>query len=344
MAFIDDVRAQPAVLRGVVEAYAGAERPRLDRALRLLAAEADRPLLVIGMGSSLTAGRALAGLPGRLVILEDAGELLHYGLGVASRVGVVVAVSQSGRSYETVAAVERIRVATRIPVIALVNDLDSPLARAADVALPLLAGAEANVATRTYVAAVAILLMLRDGGLTDRLVRDLARTADAMEALADSGAAEAAAAHLAGCTTLVMLGRGPSLASAYYMALTTKECSAIPAEPLSGGAFRHGPLEIAGPATGIVVFAPSGPTEALGAGIAGETADLGSPTWLLTERPEGPDARPGLLVTRLPGGLPETLGALASIVPVQLAAAELARAAGREPGVTRIATKVTDRE
>lgn len=344
MAFTDDVRAQPAVLRGVVEAYATVERPRLERALRLLAAEADRPLLVVGMGSSLTAGRTLMGLPGRLVILEDAGELLHYGLGVASRVAVVVAVSQSGRSYETVAAVERIRAATRIPVIALVNDLDSPLARASDVALPLVAGVEANVATRTYVASVAILLMLREGGLTDRLRRDLERTAEAMELLAGSGAAEAAAAHLAGCASLVMLGRGPSLASALYSALTTKECSAIPAEPLSGGAFRHGPLEISGPATGVVVFAPAGPTEALGAGIAGDTADLGSPTWLLTERPEGTEPRPGLLVTGLPGGLPEMLGALASIVPVQLAAAELARAAGREPGVTRIATKVTDRE
>lgn len=344
MAFIDDVRAQPAVLRTVVEAYAGPERARLDRALRLLAVDADRPLLVIGMGSSLTAGRTLAGLPGRLVVLEDAGELLHYGLGAASRVSAMVAVSQSGRSYETVAAVARIRAATRIPVIALVNDLASPLADAADVALPLLAGTEANVATRTYVAAVAILLMLRAGGLTDALRRDLARTADAMDQLAASGAAEAAAAHLAGATSLVVLGRGPSYASALYAGLTIKECSAIPAEPLSGGAFRHGPLELAGPRTGIVVLAPAGPTEALGAGIAGETADLGSPTWLLTERPEDPAPRPNLLVTRIPGGLPETLGALATIVPVQLAAAALARAAGREPGVTRIATKVTDRE
>ena len=51
----------------------------------------------------------------------------------------------------------------------------------------------------------------------------------------------------------------------------------------------------------------------------------------------------GLLVTPLPE-LPEALAALAAVVPLQVAAAGYARAAGREPGMTRIATKVTDRE
>jgi len=344
MPFTDDVRGQPAVLRRLVEAYGGHQAATLARAVAVLEGAGDRPLLVVGMGSSLFAGRVLARDGNRLVVLEDAGELLHYGLGTARGAGAVLAISQSGRSYETVAVVERIRrSAPTIPVVALVNEPDSPLGAAADVVLPLLAGAEASVATKTYTAAVAILLILEAGGLDARLAADLQRTADAMDALAASGAAEAAADLLAGCAALVMVGRGPSLGSAEYAALTTKECTAQPAEAMSGGAFRHGPLELAGPATGVVVLAPAGRTAALGAALAAEAAALGSPTWLLGGEEATRRASARLLVTGLPA-LPETLGALVTIVPLQLAAAELARAAGREPGITRIATKVTDRE
>ena len=342
--FIDDVRQQPSVLRELVDAYRTSQAAVLGRAAALLDGASGRPLLVVGMGSSLTAGRVLPRDGRRVILLEDAGELLHYGLGMLGSVGAVLAISQSGRSYETVAVVDRIRASgIGIPVVALVNDLASPLAVAADVALPLLAGSEANVASKTYVAAVAVLLMLDAGGLEPGLAADMLRTADAMDALAAAPDAAAAAILLGGCASLCMVGRGPGLGTANYAALTTKECSAVPAEPLTGGAFRHGPMEIAGPQTGVVVIAPDGPTAALGAGLAGETAALGSPTWLLAGAGAPVPVGDNLLVTRLPD-LPEPLAALAAIVPIQLAAAGIATAAGREPGLTIIATKVTDRE
>lgn len=344
MTFCDDVRSQPSVLRGLVDAYRGPQAVPLAAAAARLAESRALPLLATGMGSSLSAGRVLPRDGGRVIVLEDAGELLHYGLGTVAGTGAILAISQSGRSYETVAAVERARaLQPSLPVIAVVNDLASPLAAAADVTLPLLAGAEANVATKTYVATVAVLLMLAAGGLEEPLAADLLRTADAMDALAAGPDPARAAAMLRDCVTLVAVGRGPGLGSAHYAAVTAKECAAIPAEPFAGGAFRHGPLEIAGPRTGVIVFAPDGPTAALGAGLAAETAVLGSPTWLLAGPDAPADAAPNLLVTRLPD-LPEPLAALAAIVPVQLAANALAEAMGREPGVTVIATKVTDRE
>mgnify|MGYP003336748284 FL=1 len=269
---------------------------------------------------------------------------LHQGdLPAHVRFGAVVAFSQSGRSYETVAAVERLRgLAPALPAVAVVNDLASPLAAAADVALPLLAGSEANVATKTYVASVGVALMLARGGLDDALASDLLRAADAMEALAASGAGEAGAAFLGDCPGMIVIGRGPALGAAHYAALTTKESAARSVEAMTGGAFRHGPLELVGATTGVVVIAPDGPTTTLGAALARETAGLGSPTWLIGGPADGTGA-PRLLVTPLPE-LPEALAALAAVVPLQVAAAGYARAAGREPGMTRIATKVTDRE
>jgi len=91
------------------------------------------------------------------------------------------------------------------------------------------------------------------------------------------------ARHLASCPVIVVVGRGPSLGAADYAALTIKETAAIPAEAMSGGAFRHGPLELTESDLGFVVLAPAGATADLGAGIAREVAALGRPTWLLAD-------------------------------------------------------------
>jgi glutamine---fructose-6-phosphate transaminase (isomerizing) len=347
--FMMDVAAQPAVIRRVV----GAAEGRLDASLRaaasILERRPERPVVVLGMGSSLSGGRVLHSVlvpAGRIVILEDAGEFLHYGLGALSQVGSVVAVSQSGRSAETVRVVEGLRTRGDVPVIAVVNDPDSPVARAADVVLDVDVGAEAAVATRTFVGTVAVLALLAGrvvpGGPTPA---DILRAADEMDLQLHDGEGTAGARHLAESRAIVVVGRGPGLGAADYAALTIKEAAAIPAESLAGGAFRHGPMELSTIDVGFVVLAPAGATASLAAAAAREVAARGSRTWLLTEAAlaQAPDDPAALRVTVLPD-LPESLAQLACAVPLQQAADEFARAAGRRAGVTVVATKVTDRE
>ena len=181
-------------------------------------------------------------------MLEDAGEFLHYGLGAASGFGCLIAVSQSGRSAETVRAVERVR--GSLPIVAVVNDVASPVAAAADVVLDVDAGVEAAVATRTYVASVAVLALLAGRVVPDGPTpADVARAADEMDLQLHATDGARGARHLAGSRALVVVGRGPGLGAADYAALTIKESAAIPAESLSGGAFRHGPLELSRPPT-----------------------------------------------------------------------------------------------
>ena len=69
MAFLEDVHDQPEVLRRLVAAYRGEEAGTLARAVERLAATGSAPVLVIGMGSSLSAGRAFAGATERTVVL-----------------------------------------------------------------------------------------------------------------------------------------------------------------------------------------------------------------------------------------------------------------------------------
>ncbi len=349
--FLEDVRSQAGVLRALIAAYRGPLRPLVVRAAELVEQHPDRPLLVVGMGSSLSAGRILPALlapRSRVVVLEDAGELLHYGLGAAARAGAIVAISQSGRSYETVRAVASLRGDDATPVVALVNDPASPLADAGDVVLPLLAGAEAAIATKTYLAAMTVLLLLAaevTPGMLD--LADLELAVDAVGTLAeDEAIGPRAAAHLERTRSLMIVGRGPALGTATYGALTIKEAAAIPAEGMSGGAFRHGPVELTQGDSGVVVLAPKGRTTDLLVGIARETAALGAPTWLITDPAHAAtiDGHPALIVSPVSPSLPEEVAPLTLAVPLQLAADALARQVGRRAGVTTVATKVTDRE
>lgn len=349
--FLEDVRAQPDALRRLLGSYRGELRPRLLEAAAAIDRHPDRPLLVVGMGSSLSAGRILPALfaaRSRVVLLEDAGELLHYGLGTLDSVGAVVAISQSGRSFETVRLAESLRARHAVPVVALVNDEASPVAVTSDIVLPLLAGPEAAVATKTYLAAMAVLVLLAaesparvvDGSALDGAV-------DALEPLVrDASIGPAAARHLAGVRALIVVGRGPALGTASYGALTIKEAAAIPAEAMSGGAFRHGPLELTESDVAIVVLAPAGRTNRLMTGLAAEIAERGRPTWLITNS-DGAVDRNGpseLLVSAIGPVLPEEVAPLVLAVPLQLAAEALAAQVGRRAGVTSVATKVTDRE
>lgn len=349
--FLDDVRSQAQVLRALIEAYRGELRPLVVRAAELVERRPDRPILVLGMGSSLSAGRILPAVLARrkrVVVLEDAGELLHYGLGAAERAGVIVAISQSGRSFETVRAVEALRAGDDAPVVVLVNEASSPLAEAGDVVLPLLAGHESAIATKTYLAAMTALLLVAAEGAPDLLdPHELERAIDAVQVLAlDQAIGPRAAGHLARARSIMIVGRGPSLGAATYGALTIKEAAAIPAEGMSGGAFRHGPVELTEGEAGVVVLAPGGRTTGLLVGIAQETAARGAPTWLITDPVNAPtsDSGASLLVSPVLPSLPEEVAPLALAVPLQLAADALARQVGRSAGVTTVATKVTDRE
>jgi glucosamine--fructose-6-phosphate aminotransferase (isomerizing) len=349
--FLDDVRAQPAVLRELLGELRGRLRPDVEAAAAIVGLGPDRPLLVAGMGSSLSAGRILPTLCETReggVLLEDAGELLHYGLRAAGVASALIAISQSGRSYETVRAVQALRAERRVPVVAVVNDLGSPLAAVADVAIPMLAGSEAAIATKTYLSTMAALAVLAgtacpgsvDAGHLDRAIETVA------ELVADEHLGPRAAVHLGGARALLIVARGPALGAAAYGALTVKEAAALPAEAMSGGAFRHGPLELTGADAGLIVLAPPGRTADLLVGVARETALRGCPTWLITDAAHAAavDGAPSLLISAVAPDLPESLAPLALAVPLQLAAEALAIRMGRTAGTTTVATKVTDRE
>ena len=128
----------------------------------------------------------------------------------------VLAISQSGRSPDIVGVVE-VAAAQSRPTVAITNDVDSPLAAAADVVVPLLAGEERSVAaTKTYLASLHAVAQISTllggsgeeaGAWFERLPELVGATVDAQ--LADRARFD----RLAASAWLTAVGRGLHLAT-----------------------------------------------------------------------------------------------------------------------------------
>jgi len=191
-----------------------------------------------------------------------------------------VAISQSGRSPDLLAAVARAR-ASGARVVALCNNGESPLASAADHLIELHAGPERSVAaTKSFLATLAALAALVAAWTGDTsLQRDIGDLPDLMGRawqLDWSGAVPVLrqAAHL------YVVGRGLGLGAAQELALKCKETCGLHAEAFSSAELRHGPLALLGLEFPALLLAQADATCADVAALAGELAHRGVPVLL----------------------------------------------------------------
>ena len=275
-----------------------------------------------------------------------------YGAQLRWRGGVVIAVSQSGRSPDIVAVLDAARAGGAVTV-AIVNDVASPLAEAADHVIDCRAGEERSVAaTKSYVAqlaagaalvaAVAPTSALRDAlpGLPDMLHACLA--AAAAEIHGDAPIV----AEFAGSERSIVIGRGFEFPTALETALKLKETGRLFAEGYSSADFSHGPVVLTGPEVPILAIRPDGRMGPLvDEGIAAALA-TGSVPWLVG----GPAVAEALVAGQdpkrvialpLPPSLPEALAPLATILPGQLLAEAVSRRRGYDPDAPAGLRKVT---
>lgn len=169
---------------------------------------------------------------------------------------VLLSVSQSGQSPDIVALQAAAKTAGAL-TIALVNAEDSPMARDADIVLPLHAGPERSVAaTKSFVASAVAAAALVASWCEDRSLLDaLKRLPEALDAAlgCDWSAAEATFLH---AQSLYVLGRGPALPIAQEAALKCKETAAIHAEAFSTAEMMHGPLRLVEGRFPVLAFVP----------------------------------------------------------------------------------------
>jgi glutamine---fructose-6-phosphate transaminase (isomerizing) len=199
-------------------------------------------------------------------------------------------ISQSGRSDDLLESAAMAKAAGALTA-AIVNDTESPLARASDIVLPMAAGAELSVAaTKTFVASLAALLRLAAAWIDDRaLDAAVDRLPERVSAASDLDWS-AALSELASTKSLVAIGRGPTLAIAREASLKFKETCDLHAEAFSSAEFLHGPVALVSMRYPILMFTP---TDAAAAGLRELAADLrrkGAAVFI-TEAGEGGEGR-----------------------------------------------------
>ena len=251
--------------------------------------------------------------------------------------------SQSGRSGEVVALLERLPRDRRITIVATTNDPDSPIAQAAAHVLRLHSGTEATVSCKSYLNTLAVLHRAgtRLCGESDaRALDDIHRLAEALpERLARPSPvirrlAETLQDHPG--RRFALVGAGADATTALTGALILKEAAKVPAEGYVGGAFRHGPMELAGPDLAILLFGSgSYDADASLAQLSRDLAGTGSSVVSVGPTPL-PDAE------HVPVTASSTLGRLAeAMVVIQQLSIELAHGSGIVPGAFRFGQKIT---
>ncbi|HLW93654.1 MAG TPA: glutamine--fructose-6-phosphate transaminase (isomerizing) [Roseiarcus sp.] len=184
--------------------------------------------------------------------------------------GVVIVISQSGETADTLASL-RYAKERGAKVVGVVNVPSSSIARLSDVAAPTLAGPEIGVAsTKAFacqlvaMAALAISLARARGTIDENREAELVRQLIAIpgllaEVLKREPAAERLAHTLAKARDVLYLGRGGSYPLALEGALKLKELSYIHAEGYAAGELKHGPIALIDEAMPVIVIAPHDP-------------------------------------------------------------------------------------
>lgn len=301
-------------------------------------------IILTGMGGSdcatipLELILARAGLP---VWRLSAGRLLET-LELITSDTLLVVTSQSGRSGEIVALLERLKQKPRT-LVGVTGDPTSPLAAAADHVILLESGPEATVATKSFantLAAFHRIAAIARGQPDGTAVADIRAAAQSLQAHIDRGdraIGELASRVLSGPRPrLAMIASGPDAAIALAGAMVLKEAAKVAAEGYVGGAFRHGPLELAGPGLTAVLFGSGAPDEASPHALARDLKATGSTVVTI-----GPGAYEGSEHVAIPGST-DLERLLHGMYAVQKLSVGIARAAGIVPGAFRYGRKITD--
>lgn len=262
-----EIHEQPAVWREV-----SAQTGDIGRVARLLEERSPRLMAFAARGSSAHAGiyasyltQWMLGIPTTQVMPS-----VHtaWGRDIYGPSMCMVAISQSGSSPDIVTSVQMVR-AARATTLAVTNDPSSDLAQAAEVVLPMRAGAELAVAaTKSYTASLMVLRLLI-GALHGESARAQAalgeQLAEEFELVARASAVELPGwvSLLDGAQAAHVIARGPGLATAREAALKLTETCELTAQGWSAADVLHGPMAAIGPGS---------PVFCLGAAEAGRAS------------------------------------------------------------------------
>ncbi len=339
---LEEISQQPAALSGLRKFYASPGAIPA-KGLRKMARHWPPTVVFTGMGSSLFAAypaQAYLSEQGVRALVWETAELVHHHLKVLRPDTLLVIVSQSGETAEVLRLLEKLP--AKAHVLAVTNVEASTLAKRAKVLLPLMAGEQIAVSTKTYTCTVAVLMYLAfaiAGNPPGPVTREVMRAVEAQETILErrEDLIPPIVEFFDSPPYVALMSRGADLASVYQGALMLKEVARMAAEPISAAQFRHGPMEIIHPNHRYIIFARQGKTGKLLLKLARDIPKLNGRVLLFTDMPF--DDLMNVRWVRV-----ETLrlgiGTMVDNLYIQLLAHDVALRAGLQPGKFEIAQNV----
>ena len=232
-------------------------------------------VFVIACGTSYHAGLIAKNLIeswARIPTEVEAASEFRYRDPIITPTTLVVAVSQSGETADTLAAIRDARI-KGAKVFGITNVVGSPVARESDGVIYTKANKEIAVAsTKSFIGQVVSLTLLSmllaqvKYRLTTKqarmLFRELGDTAEQIQHILDTQgkAVHEAAEACRDAHSALFVGRGMGAAIACEGALKLKEISYLHAEAYAAGEMKHGPIALIDPGFPVIAVATKSPT------------------------------------------------------------------------------------
>jgi glutamine---fructose-6-phosphate transaminase (isomerizing) len=341
---LKEIHEQPASLRATLAGRLDAEG-RVDLSETGMDLSGFERVVIVACGTAYHAGllgkhaiERLARVPVEVAVASE----YRYTDPIGDEKTLVVAISQSGETTDTLAAVEAAR-AFGGRVLAVTNTQGSLITREADAVLLTRAGPEVGVAaTKTFLTQVAAMYLLALGLARKKpgarptvqelkeIGRGLRRAPEKVEealTLLGGHVVGEAVNVFAGARCALFLGRGQSLPAALEGALKLKEISYLPAEGYAAGEMKHGPIALVDEQCPVVAVLGVGLLREKTLSNVEETVARGARVIAIAH--EGDEAAGRVAQVTLPvPAVPEILSPLVAAVPLQLLAYHVAKARG----------------
>jgi glutamine---fructose-6-phosphate transaminase (isomerizing) len=293
---------------------------------------------VVACGTSYHAGivaryliEQICRIPCRAEIASE----YRYRNPVVTKNSLFVAISQSGETADTLAALRMARLNGYLSTLAICNAPESPLVRESELVMLTRAGPEIGVAsTKSFTTQLTALAMLtialarhngsdpeRERGLITRLIELPALLERTLEL---DPVVHRLALHFADKQHALFLGRGTMHAIAMEGALKLKEISYIHAEAYAAGELKHGPLALVDAEMPVVVVAPNNELlEKLKSNLM-EVRARGGALYVFADPDAGVESSDGVQVIQMPKHIADFQAPVVYTIPLQLLAYHVA--------------------
>lgn len=240
-------------------------------------------------------------------------------------------ISQSGETADTLASLRYCK-ENGLKIGAVVNTIESTIAREADVIYPILAGPEIGVAsTKAFTCQLSVLLSLAIQAAKQRGVISAEQERDLVDTVAETprlmrevlkleGEIETLSRELSNVKHALFLGRDTNFPLAMEGALKLKEISYIHAEGYAAGELKHGPIALIDEEMPVIVLAPYDRIYDKTVSNMQEVAARGGKIILITDAKGAEAAAIDAMSTIVLPDIPEIIAPLIYAIPIQLLA------------------------